>query len=105
MIRSLRMSAGRLAGISSMFHSFQLPNCWRSDIKNFDDWVSFPKAKPSPPQLAPDVMFGTWGKSAADCWLSAVAAVTTMQARIVASYFSYDRDTLAYPHAIDLKSM
>ncbi len=58
--------------------------------------MSFPKAKPSPPQLAPDVMFGTWGKSAGVCWLSAVAAITLARASAVASEFRFDRDTLAF---------
>src|SRR5437016_11788544 len=103
MIRWLGSLAGRCAGLSSRFPGSQLPNCWRSDIKNFDDWVSFPKAKPSPPQLAPDVMFGTWGKSAGVCWLSAVAAVTTMHASIGASDFRFDRDTLSFQNATVLK--
>jgi len=48
-------------------------------------------------------MFGIWGKSAVVCWLSAVAAVTTMQASIGASDFRFDRDTLAFQNATVLK--
>ncbi len=48
-------------------------------------------------------MFGTWGKSAGVCWLSAVAAVTTMHASIGASDFRFDRDTLAFQNATVLK--
>ena len=48
-------------------------------------------------------MFGTWGKSAGVCWLSAVAAVTTMHASIGASDFRFDRDTLSFQNATVLK--
>jgi hypothetical protein len=48
-------------------------------------------------------MFGTWGKSAGVCWLSAVAAVTTVQASVEASDFRFDRDTLAFQNATVLK--
>ena len=41
-------------------------------------------------------MFGTWGKSAGVCWLSAVAAVTLARASAVASEFRFDRDTFAF---------
>src|SRR5947199_602042 len=48
-------------------------------------------------------MLGTWGKSAGVYWLSAVAAVTTVQASAAASDFCFDRDTLAFQNATVLK--
>ncbi len=48
-------------------------------------------------------MFGIWGKSAGVCWLSAFAAVTTVQASVAASDFCFDRDTLAFQNATVLK--
>src|SRR5207247_4874327 len=95
MILLPRILARRYARLSSRFVSFQLPNSWKNDIKNFAGWACFRKAKPSSPRLLLNVMFGIWGKSAAVCWLSVVAAVTTMQASIGASDFRFDRDTLA----------
>jgi hypothetical protein len=41
-------------------------------------------------------MFGTWGKSAVVCWLSAAAAVTVARASAVPSEFRFDRDTFAF---------
>lgn len=41
-------------------------------------------------------MFGTWGKSAGVCWLSAVAAVTMARASAVPSEFRFDRDAFAF---------
>src|SRR5213078_3282825 len=70
---------------------------------NFAGWVCFPKAKPSPPRLLLNVMFGIWGKSARVCCLSAFAAVTTVQASVAASDFRFDRDTLAFQNATVLK--
>src|SRR5207247_7523644 len=103
MILLPRILARRYARLSSRFVSFQLPNSWKNDIKNFDGWACFRKAKPSSPRLLLNVRFGIWGKSAAVCWLSAVAAVTTMQASIGASDFRFDRDTLAFQNATVLK--
>src|SRR5947199_7164629 len=48
-------------------------------------------------------MLGTWGKSAGVYGLSAVAAVTTVQASAAASDFCFDRDTLAFQNATVLK--
>src|SRR5213595_2385900 len=48
-------------------------------------------------------MLGTWGKSVGVYWLSAVAAVTTVQASAAASDFLFDRDTLAFQNATVLK--
>src|SRR6266516_5982110 len=103
MIPLAQILAARYAELSSRFLSFQLPNCWKSDIKNSAGWVCFPKAKPSPPRLLLNVMFGIWGKSAGVCWLSAFAAVTTVQASVAASDFCFDRDTLAFQNATVLK--
>src|SRR5437762_6272479 len=103
MILLPRILARRCARLSSRSVSLQLPNCWKNDIKNFAGWACFRKAKPSSPRLLLNVMFGIWGKSAAVCWLSAVAAVTTMQASIGASDFRFDRDTLAFQNATVLK--
>jgi hypothetical protein len=41
-------------------------------------------------------MFGTWGKSAGVCWLSAVATVILAHGSAVASEFRFDRDTFAF---------
>src|SRR4029077_5900011 len=48
-------------------------------------------------------MFGTWGKSAGVCWLSAVAAVTMARATAVPLEFRFDRDTLAFQNATVLQ--
>lgn len=72
-------------------------------MKNFAGSVSSQQTKALAPRPALDMMFGTWGKSAGVCWLSAVAVVTTMQASIRGSDFRFDRDTLAFQNATVLK--
>src|SRR5882724_12841153 len=96
MILLPRILARRCAALSSRFVSFQLPNYWKSDIKNFAAWVYFRKAKPSPRRLLLNVMFGIWGKSAGVCWLSAAVAVTLARVTATASEFYFDRDTFAF---------
>src|SRR6267143_4205224 len=95
----LRILAEPCVGLSSKFRRPRVPNCWRSDMKNFAGSVSSRQTKVLAPRLALDVMFGTWGKSTGVCWLSAVAVVTTMQASIGVSDFRFDRDTLAFQNA------
>ncbi len=65
--------------------------------------MSSREAKASPLRLLLNVMLGTWGKSAGVYWLSAVAALTTVQASAAASDFCFDRDTLAFQNATVLK--
>src|ERR1041385_6217044 len=88
------MSAKRCGMLSNRFRRFQLPSCWKSDIKNFAGWVCSQGKKVSAPRLVLDVMFGTWGKSVG-VWLAAVAAVTLPRATTIASDFRFDRDTFA----------
>jgi hypothetical protein len=49
------------------------------------------------------VILGNWRKSTGVCWLSAFAAVTTVQASVAAPDFRFDRDTLAFQNATVLK--
>jgi hypothetical protein len=49
------------------------------------------------------MMVGNWRKSAGVCWLSAFAAVTTVQASMAALDFRFDCDTLAFQNATVLK--
>src|SRR5881409_4068110 len=72
-------------------------------MENLDGSVSSREAKASPLRLLLNVMLGTWGKSAGVYWLSAVAAVTTVQASAAALDFCFDRDTLAFQNATVLK--
>ena len=58
--------------------------------------MCFPKAKLFLPRLALDVMFGTWGKSMAACWVGVFAAVTVAYAGGAASEFRFERDTFAF---------
>src|SRR6516225_7364606 len=95
MIPLPRILAKRCATLSSRFRRFQLPICWKTDIKSFAGWVSSQEEKASAPQLALDVMFGTRGKSVG-VWLSAVAAVTLTGKDVIASDFRFDRDTFAF---------
>src|SRR6266550_98687 len=75
---------------------FQATSYWKNGIKSFAGWVPSPKPKPLPPQLALDVMFGTWGKLASVvAWLSAVA-ISAIPARAVEPNFRFDRDTFAF---------
>src|SRR5947208_10905599 len=72
-------------------------------MENLDGSVSSREAKASLLRLLLNVMLGTWGKSAGVYWLSAFAAVTTVQASVAASDFRFDRDTLAFQNATVLK--
>ena len=49
------------------------------------------------------MVLGNWRKSTGVCWLSAFAAVTTVQASVAASDFRFDRDTLSFQNATVLK--
>src|SRR6266700_2844894 len=95
MIPLPRILAKRCAMLSTRFRRFQLPICWKGDIKNFAGWVSSQEVKALAPRLALDVMFGTWGKSVG-VWLTAVAAVTLPRVTCIASEFHFDRDTFAF---------
>src|SRR6266498_3170675 len=95
MIPLLQILAKRCAMLSTRFRRFQLPICWKGDIKNFAGWVSSQEVKALAPRLALDVMFGTWGKSVG-VWLTAVAGLTLPRATCIASEFHFGRDTLAF---------
>src|SRR5947199_9980930 len=95
--------AQHCAGRWRRFLKFQPTNCWKNDIESFAAWVSFPKAKPPPPQLALDRMFGTRGKLVGLRWLGAVVVISVAPANAAAPEFRFDRDTFAFQNATVLK--
>src|SRR6059036_546795 len=103
MIRLRKIWVARCAGICRTSRRFRLMNCYRIVTKNFAGSASLPEVKPRPPRLAPDMVLGNWRKSTGVCWLSAFAAVTTVQASVAASDFRFDRDTLSFQNATVLK--
>src|SRR5437867_13131852 len=103
MIRLRKIWVARCAGICRTSRRFRLMNCYRIVTKNFAGSASLPEVKPRPPRLAPDMVLGNWRKSTGICWLSAFAAVTTVQASVAASDFRFDRDTLSFQNATVLK--
>jgi hypothetical protein len=48
-------------------------------------------------------MFGTWGKLAGICWLSAVVVIRVASASAAVPEFRFDRDTFAFQNATVLK--
>ncbi|HSS16938.1 MAG TPA: hypothetical protein VLQ29_08150 [Candidatus Dormibacteraeota bacterium] len=78
------------------FLEFQPTNYWKNDIESFAAWVSSPKAKPPPLQLALDLMFGTWGKLQGVWWLSAVVVISLAPASAAEPEFRFDHDALAF---------
>src|SRR5437867_2269748 len=103
MIRLRKIWVARCAGICRTSRRFRLMNCYRIVTKNFAGSASLPEVKRRPPRLAPDMVLGNWRKSTGVCWLSAFAAVTTVQASVAASDFRFDRDTLSFQNATVLK--
>src|SRR5437660_4376404 len=96
MILLLPILAQHCVGSWRRFLRFQPTNYWKNDIESFAAWVFSPKAKPPPPRLALDQMFGTWGKLAGVWWLSAVVVISVAPANAAEPEFRFDRDTLAF---------